>query len=62
MLLVEKEVGAMGAWTPADEVLSGSVGIKSKGLANIDYRFSDLAHRHFVNLGRGLWRLAKTAS
>ena len=55
----EQEVRKRGLWTPADDVLSGSVGTKSRGLAAIDYRFSDLARwGTIVSDQRDVWRLA----
>jgi hypothetical protein len=42
-----------------DDELSGSVGTKSRGLADIDYRFSDLARwGTIVSSRRNYWRLA----
>lgn len=59
MEAAEREVRARGWWTREDDRLSGSVGLKSRGLAAIDYRFSDLARRKiFVCERRNLWRLA----
>lgn len=55
----EQEVRKRGFWTPADDVLSGSVGTKSRGLAAIDYRFSDLARSGtIVSDQRDVWRLS----
>jgi len=55
----EREVRARGWWTPKDDQLSGSAGLKSRGLAAIDYRFSDLVRRKtFVSERRNVWRLA----
>ncbi len=60
MEAAEREVRARGWWTPDDDRLSGSAGLKSRGLAAIDYRFSDLARRKiFVCERRNLWRLAR---
>jgi hypothetical protein len=59
MLATEKEVKRLGLWEDSDDELSGSVDPKSLGLANIDYRFSDLARcRTLVSLQRNVWRLA----
>jgi hypothetical protein len=59
MDLTEQEIRRQGLWTPADDSLSGSVGTKSRGLAYIDYRFSDLARwRTIVPDRRNVWRLA----
>jgi hypothetical protein len=55
----EQVVRQRGFWTPADDELSGSVGTKSRGLADIDYRFSDLAGwGTIVSSRRNYWRLA----
>ena len=55
----EQIVRQRGFWTPADDELSGSVGTKSCGLADIDYRFSDLARwGTIVSNRRNYWRLA----
>lgn len=54
----EEVVRQRGFWTPADDELSGSVGTKSRGLADIDYRFSDLARwGTIVSNRRNYWRL-----
>jgi hypothetical protein len=59
MEAAEREVRRRGWWTSQDDRLSGSVGLKSRGLAAIDYRFSDLARRKiFVCERRNLWHLA----
>jgi len=55
----EQVVRQRGLWTPEDDELSGSVGTKSRGLADIDYRFSDLARwGTLVSNRRNYWRLA----
>jgi len=55
----EEVVRQRGFWTPTDDELSGSVGTKSRGLADIDYRFSDLARwGTIVSSRRNHWRLA----
>ena len=62
MLATEKEVKRLGFWTAADDPLSGSVDPKSLGLANIDYRFSDLARwGTILRERRNHWRLASPA-
>ena len=62
MLATEKEVKRLGLWTAADDPLSGSVDPKSLGLANLDYRFSDLARSHtIVSERRNHWGLASPA-
>lgn len=63
MLATEEEVKELGLWTVADDPLSGSVDPKSVGLANIDYRFSDLARwGTIVSVRRNHWRLASPAT
>ncbi len=59
MELVERETRERGLWEPEDDRISGSRGLKSMGLAAMDYRFSDLAHAAFLPDGkRGFWRLS----
>jgi hypothetical protein len=59
MNATEAEVRRLGLWTDTDDVLSTSVGIKSRGLATIDYRFSDLARQGLlVAERRDTWRVA----
>jgi hypothetical protein len=59
MNATEQVVRQRGLWTPEDDELSGSVGTKSCGLADIDYRFSDLsAGGTLVSDQRNHWRLA----
>lgn len=58
MEAVEKRVRKMGKWTTDDEEISGSRGLKSKGLALIDWRVSDLkGEGRLLNIGRDRWRL-----
>lgn len=59
MNATEKVVRQRGLWTPEDDELSASVGTKSRGLADIDYRFSDLASGGtLVKDRRNHWKLA----
>ena len=59
----EQVIRQRGFWTPADDELSGSVGTKSSGLADIDYRFSDLARWDtIISSRRNYWRLASPKS
>jgi hypothetical protein len=59
MKATEQVVHQRGLWTPEDDELSGSAGTKSRGLAAIDYRFSDLAGRSTLVKDRyDHWRLA----
>jgi hypothetical protein len=59
MDMTEQVIPQRGLWEPDDDELSGSFGTKSRGLANIDYRFSDLASRgELVSERRNYWRLA----
>jgi hypothetical protein len=57
MELTEAKVCSQGFWEREDDHLSGSTDPKSTGLANIDYRFSDLAHKKLIQVRRGIWRL-----
>lgn len=59
MNATETEVRRRGFWTSEDDVLSGSAGIKSRGLATIDFRFSDLARTgRLVAERRDSWRVS----
>jgi hypothetical protein len=45
-------------WTPEDDDPSGSRGLKSRGLAQIDWRITDLKREgRLVNTSRDRWRL-----
>ncbi|MBT3257450.1 MAG: hypothetical protein HN366_13485 [Deltaproteobacteria bacterium] len=58
MLAVEKRVKELGHWTPEDDGDSGSVGLKSKGLANIDWAMSALRKDGgLLNPKRNQWRV-----
>ena len=57
MKLTEDKVRKKGLWELEDDNLSGSSDPKSIGLANIDYRFSDIAHTKLIQVRRGIWRL-----
>jgi putative restriction endonuclease len=55
----EQVVRQRGLWTQEDDELSGSVGTKSRGLAQIDFRFFDLKRSgRLVSDRRDHWRLA----
>lgn len=55
----EQAVRQRGLWTHEDDELSGSVGTKSRGLAQIDFRFFDLKRSGaLVCDRRNHWRLA----
>ncbi len=61
MLAVEARVREVGAWTAADDVLSGSRGMKSAGLAKIDWAISHLSeHGRLTNIGRDRWKLPQS--
>jgi hypothetical protein len=61
MLAVEARVREIGAWTPADDILSTSRGEKSEGLAKIDWAISHLSEdRRLVSGGRDRWRLPQS--
>ena len=58
MDLTADEIRRKGLWSLEDDLRSGSAGIKSKGLAHIDYRFSDLVKRRALSKVRyGVWKL-----
>ena len=58
MEAVEARVRQMGDWTSNDDELSGSVGIKSKGLAQIDWRITDLAQNgRLIHVDNDKWIL-----
>ena len=55
----EQVVRQRGLWTQDDDELSSSVGTKSRGLAQIDFRFFDLKRSgKLVSERRDHWRLA----
>jgi hypothetical protein len=57
MLAVETRLRDEGLWTEDDEPSSGSVGVKLKGLASIDWRITNLKDEgRLVNAGRNVWR------
>lgn len=59
MTAVEERVRELGAWTQIDDLDSGSRGLKSKGLANIDWCITDLKKkRHLINVHRDKWKLS----
>ncbi len=54
----EREVRRLGFWTADDDEASGSSHPKSKGLANIDYRVSDLGTKgRLLKVGYNQWRV-----
>jgi hypothetical protein len=58
MLATEKKLREKDLWTGEDDEISGSVGIKSKGLANIDWRITNLKDEgRLLNTSRNIWRL-----
>ena len=55
---VEKSVKELGYWNPEDDEESESAGLKSKGLANIDYSISDMKREgRLLHLSRDRWRV-----
>jgi putative restriction endonuclease len=59
----EQVVRQRGFWTQEDDELSGSVGTKSRGLAQIDFRFFDLKRSGtLVSDRRDHWRLSSPKS
>jgi len=58
---VEQDIKETGRWEDADDQQSGSRGIKSKGLADIDYAISELkATKLLENPRRNVWRLSSS--
>jgi hypothetical protein len=58
MTAVEASVRELGAWTAEDDVMSSSVGMKSQGLAKIDWAISHLKEKQrLLNLQRDKWRV-----
>ena len=58
MDLTEREIRGQNLWSNDDDQLSHSKGTKSKGLANIDYRFSHLVKaRALTKVRYGVWKL-----
>jgi hypothetical protein len=58
MNAVEERVRELGAWTQIVDSTSGSRGLKSKGLANIDWCITDLKKkRRLLNAERDKWKL-----
>ena len=55
---VEKHVKELGYWNPEDDEESSSAGLKSKGLANIDWAISDLKKEgRLLHISRDQWRV-----
>ena len=60
MNAVERKVRKRGLWTNEDDFISESAGIKSKGLAKIDWCISALKKDgYLLNVGRDQWQLPK---
>jgi hypothetical protein len=58
MQAVEKRCKGLGYWESGDDQGSGSAGLKSKGLANIDWAVSTLKQEgRLLNPGRDLWQV-----
>lgn len=58
MLAVEQYVREIGKWTPSDDMLSGSKGRKSEGLAKIDWAISHLKEEaRLFKTGYDEWRV-----
>jgi len=59
MEAVERRLREMGVWEPEDDEDSGSVGIKSKGLARIDWSMSRLKmDGRLLNVDRDRWKVS----
>jgi hypothetical protein len=55
---VESKARQSGYWTADDDNLSGSNGKKSKGLAQIDWRITDLKKGHrLIKHAHNMWRM-----
>ena len=55
---VESHLRSTKDWTNEDDDLSGSRGLKSRGLAQIDWRITDLKKDgQLINKSRDKWRL-----
>lgn len=56
---VQKELGSRNLWTTEDDEPSSLMGSKSKGMANIDWGFSELAREgQLVRTERNTWQVA----
>jgi hypothetical protein len=61
MEAVEAHIHQIGAWTLADDFNSSSRGLKSEGLAKIDWAISHLKQAgKLEHIGRDQWRLPQT--
>jgi len=59
MEAVERRLRETGVWEPEDDEDSGSVGIKSKGLARIDWSVSRLKMEgRLLNVDRDRWKVS----
>ena len=55
---VEDRLRSLGVWETIDDHLSGSSGLKSRGLASIDWRITDLKKSlRLLNIARDRWKL-----
>lgn len=58
MLAVERRIKGIGKWSDEDDRISKSTGIKSAGLAKIDWAITHLREAERLhNIGRDRWRL-----
>lgn len=58
MVAVERQVKERGWWTKEDDELSTSVGLKSVGLARIDWAISHLKERgRLQNVSHNKWKV-----
>ncbi len=57
MLVVEGIVKSLDLWTDEDDNISGSAGIKSKGLADIDWAVSNLKDNGLTNVAHDQWQV-----
>ena len=58
MIAAEKRVKEIGAWMITDDILSGSAGRKSAGLANIDWAITRLEGNGLTKDRQDRWRVS----
>lgn len=58
MIAVEKALKELGLWEESDNQQSGSVGIKTKGLARIDWAISILKDNGLTRVYHDTWKVS----
>lgn len=58
MTATEKALKELGLWEESDNQLSGSAGIKTKGLARIDWAISVLKGNGLTNISHDNWKVS----